>query len=862
MIRLLYTIVILCCCSFVIAAGPSQTPPLQLSDPQSEIAKLEDLIANAKASGQTPDPAWTVRIRELIPSIRGHASKTPADLQAFQIDGGFAPGAVVRPVELTPLEAQIRELEFQLSGGMSFQSVDPVTFANLKEQLNVLYAQRPENRERNPLDQGASICPGTVIDEIPYTDSGTTVGMGNDFNPISPCHPSDSDDVIYEFTPQATQTYNISLIGSLYDTYLYVNTAGACPGTVQVACNDDYFGVQSFVSVTLNAGQIYYIIVDGYDLGNEGAYVLNITDNCDVVCQPGDIQECAEAPGPGFQSVDCNGSCQNNDFGGTESWQDISPFQTVCGRGFTYTPGAGATFRDLDAYRFTISEPCSLALTINAEFASRIYVLDGSCPYNFVAGSFNWAYACSTATFITQCLQPGSYAMLVMPGAQGSLSVPRDYRARVDLIPCSGCQVDAFLQAPGSGAWNTCGAGNNNNLRPTEDYTFAVNIPYGSHWTFSTCNDDSLWDSYIYLSGTCDGNDPNMQDDDGCGGEGLSVISCVYLQTGMYYLTVEGYSDTRCGPFVLNVFECFGSCCYGDPGNPGCSFISQRDCDSLGGTFTYFEPCSTGACFTRPECLNPYSVYSQLPALPDEPWTAHLSDLDNGFIDYDDYSVSSSAIGSITFWGVHANCAPGPYDFRITFVDSVNNLTQVYNVTLTGTVLDPLYIGAYHLTEYVTQLTPPCTITNGFLNIAETGNGACRYYWAVTNLGNSNNSYSGPVGGPFVQTDVELAFCLGAGCSPVDSLTVLWNSPGVAELNWWQSNPGLVTYYFTLNPNDVYPAGFISGGQGYFSAGHNVLWFNGNLDFVNVVLVVDCSAAPPASEQAPNRILHFGDESK
>ncbi|MBK6912022.1 MAG: hypothetical protein IPH10_14010 [bacterium] len=185
--RLSILIVVLCCAFYAIAANPSASLLSNVKSPATELAELEDMIAKAKASEQTPDPAWTTRIRELVPLVRGHASKVPAGLEAFQVERGFAAGAVIRPTELTPLEQQIRALEFELSGGLSFQGVDPVTFASLKEQLNALYAQRPANRERNPLDQGSSVCPGVVVPEVPWGDTGTTVGMGNDFNPIAPC---------------------------------------------------------------------------------------------------------------------------------------------------------------------------------------------------------------------------------------------------------------------------------------------------------------------------------------------------------------------------------------------------------------------------------------------------------------------------------------------------------------------------------------------------------------------------------------------------------------------------------------------------------------------------------------------------
>ena len=129
---------------------------------------------------------------------------------------------------------------------------DPVLRANLKDQLNGLYAVRPQNRERNPLDQGAGACPATVVTGLPYTDTGSTVGAGYDFSPISSCTypPFTSNDVIYSFTPTTTSRYHISLLGSSFDTYLYVNTSGPCPGTVQVGCNDDAFGGLSLIHIS------------------------------------------------------------------------------------------------------------------------------------------------------------------------------------------------------------------------------------------------------------------------------------------------------------------------------------------------------------------------------------------------------------------------------------------------------------------------------------------------------------------------------------------------------------------------------------------------------------------------------------
>ncbi|MBL0062421.1 MAG: hypothetical protein IPP40_13300 [bacterium] len=140
--RVLIAIVVLCCSICAIAAGQSQTFPFEVDSPKAEIVRLEKLIAEANANGQTPNPLWTERLNELLPPPANVPPSSAFDVSAFQAQGGFAPGAVIRPQQLTPLEQQIKSLEFQIRGGLSNNAVDGVTFSNLKDQLNALYPQR------------------------------------------------------------------------------------------------------------------------------------------------------------------------------------------------------------------------------------------------------------------------------------------------------------------------------------------------------------------------------------------------------------------------------------------------------------------------------------------------------------------------------------------------------------------------------------------------------------------------------------------------------------------------------------------------------------------------------------------------
>ncbi len=177
------------------------------------------------------------------------------------------------------LEEEITMLETQLQAliGLASAESDPAAVETLKKRLNALYSLRPENqRDRNPLDQGNDNCPPTVIPGVPYTDTGQTTGQTNDF---TSCGANTAPDVIYSYTPIATQQFTISLCGSGYDTRLEVRSGGSCPGTTQNACNDDACGLQSLITITLTTGIQYFIIVDGFSSAS-GSYTLSVTGPC------------------------------------------------------------------------------------------------------------------------------------------------------------------------------------------------------------------------------------------------------------------------------------------------------------------------------------------------------------------------------------------------------------------------------------------------------------------------------------------------------------------------------------------------------------------------------------------------------
>jgi hypothetical protein len=188
---------------------------------------------------------------------------------------------------------------------------DPVYVRLLNEAANNFARD-----SHGSLDQGNDACPPTDVPHFPpyrFTDSGTTVGRANNF---TTCISNTAPDVIYTYTTITNQRVMISLCGSGYDTALELRRDGACPGTTQVACNDDNGpacqGLQSSIFAVLDSGVTYFIIVDGWG-SSAGSYTLNMFDvgPCVTEVQPGDATEYPEAHDSTHAASDPNGGCNS-----------------------------------------------------------------------------------------------------------------------------------------------------------------------------------------------------------------------------------------------------------------------------------------------------------------------------------------------------------------------------------------------------------------------------------------------------------------------------------------------------------------------------------------------------------------------
>lgn len=100
--------------------------------------------------------------------------------------------------------------------------------------------------------------------------SGTTVGAVDDWG--ASCN-TDGPDIAFVWTAPSAALWTFSLVGSSYDTLLTLQSPD-CGGT-ELACNDDFSGLQSELSTNLAMGETVLVVVDGYN-GATGNYTLAI----------------------------------------------------------------------------------------------------------------------------------------------------------------------------------------------------------------------------------------------------------------------------------------------------------------------------------------------------------------------------------------------------------------------------------------------------------------------------------------------------------------------------------------------------------------------------------------------------------
>ena len=155
-----------------------------------------------------------------------------------------------------------------------------------------VYVSNMDGETVSILGLGAFEAPGeTCALPIPlvapaFCLDGCTAGFKDDLNEECPFEGVGGRDVVYRLDPVSDYAVNIDLCPSEFDTklYIYEGQCGAPNAGEALYCNDDFCGVNGWRSrlenVTFEAGQTYYLVVDGYAAADAGNFTMCFESAC------------------------------------------------------------------------------------------------------------------------------------------------------------------------------------------------------------------------------------------------------------------------------------------------------------------------------------------------------------------------------------------------------------------------------------------------------------------------------------------------------------------------------------------------------------------------------------------------------
>jgi len=229
----------------------------------------------------------------------------------------------------------------------------------------------PPPVEPEILRQGGDTLAEAVEVNIPYMGTGTTVGYTDDYDEECPYTQSTSPDVVYTFTPWESLTVDIDMVGSAYDTKIYLYDAELN----LLACNDDFYPdyVSKLEAVYLEGGLQHYLVIDGYG-GDAGEYQLEIVPMIgDVVtCMYGSVLEDEPPLENGYIDL-YNGGCNSLEHTTDPPFQPIVS-ELFCGQGGWYMY-EDSIHRDTDWFTLTMPISGELVITADATWASYMFEL-------------------------------------------------------------------------------------------------------------------------------------------------------------------------------------------------------------------------------------------------------------------------------------------------------------------------------------------------------------------------------------------------------------------------------------------------------------------------------------------------------
>jgi hypothetical protein len=405
----------------------------------------------------------------------------------------------------------------------------------LTEELEALIRGTGDPGLRDSRQGGEDFSQATVIESLPFGDSGTTAGASNDYSPG--CGFSSAPDLVYRYTPDQDITIDVDLCGSGYDTILSVF---ANDNTTLVGCNDDACGGQSRLEfLELSAGDTYYFLVDGYGSAS-GAYQLAVVEN--LLPSPCEVFDSLAT------SVDALPfAFQGNTAGSPNIWG---------------SSGTELGFRlQLDELTPLRIRTCLPGTTVD----NRVYILDGHpCGTNtgelvLETGSSSCAWA--DGVDFTTVLPAGEYYLLAggsFSSQTGDLALEIEFDSNW-VNPCDASQPLAcgdLLAANNSDAPDLYSGS-------AGDLLFNFVLEHRSQVRLSTCSPATAIDTRLYLFDVCP-YDPSVSyleynDDSDCVSGSLKSTIETRLEAGEYWVIATGYSALE-GAIELE-FSCVANQC-------------------------------------------------------------------------------------------------------------------------------------------------------------------------------------------------------------------------------------------------------------------------------------------------------------
>lgn len=333
-------------------------------------------------------------------------------------------------------------------------------------------------------------------------------------------------------TPCAYNSVNISVTGGTYPSEVSWNLTNSS-GTV-VASG----GANSNQNLCLPTGCYTMNMFDSYGDGWNGAtYTLSFNGSA---ISTGTLTS-GSSNSVGYIGV--NQVCT------PPSPCDFATSISSCGTSTNYTISSGAgqwnnlggpysTPGNESILSFTPSVTASYPITVTSNYTYvDLFYKTGTC------GNSGWTYVddiYSSATNSLNLTAGTTYYFLL----DGESTNSNNGSITID-CPCIGAALDGTYSGEFSMSGTTAGACNDNALRSSQDRTYEWNVTCAGNYTVSLCG--SSYDTYLYLTSS-NGSGIIATNDDYCS---LQSQVSTYLSAGTYYITVEGFSETSNGAFIL-----------------------------------------------------------------------------------------------------------------------------------------------------------------------------------------------------------------------------------------------------------------------------------------------------------------------